>query len=182
MVLESIKKQTVILSLIKLMKEKGSWCGETHIQKCVYFLQEMLKVPTNYQYILYKHGPFSFELRDELGEMRANMILDVNNRFPFGPSYCPGVASEKLEEIYPKTSVCFSDEINFVAEKLSCHNVAELERLATALYVTLQMSSEALVMDRAKEINQLKPHVTLEEAREALFTIDCLLEESKKLI
>jgi len=26
------------------MKEQGSWCGETHIQKCSYFLQEMMAV------------------------------------------------------------------------------------------------------------------------------------------
>jgi hypothetical protein len=37
--------QAVLLSLIQQLRENGSWCGETHIQKSAYFLQEMLGVP-----------------------------------------------------------------------------------------------------------------------------------------
>ena len=72
--MESIKRQVILLSLIESMKDNGSWCGETHIQKSMYFLQTMFLVPTDFEYILYKHGPFSFELRDSLGDMRGNML------------------------------------------------------------------------------------------------------------
>ena len=85
--MESIKRQVVLLSLIESMKDNGSWCGETHIQKSMYFLQTMFKVPTDFDYILYKHGPFSFELRDSIGDMRGNMLVELSSRIPYGPSY-----------------------------------------------------------------------------------------------
>ncbi|MCL6557372.1 MAG: hypothetical protein K6U74_00970, partial [Firmicutes bacterium] len=64
--LPSLKRKALLLSLVKAMESQGSWCGETHIQKCSYFLQAMLGVPLGFEFILYKHGPFSFDLRDEL--------------------------------------------------------------------------------------------------------------------
>lgn len=30
----------------------SGWCGETHLQKAIYFLQTLLNVPTDFDYIL----------------------------------------------------------------------------------------------------------------------------------
>lgn len=174
------KRQVVLLSLVEKMKDNGSWCGETHIQKSVYFLQELLGVPLGFDYILYKHGPFSFELRDELGEMRGNMILEIRNRYPFGPSNYPGLSSGKLNEMYPKTSSMYSGEIAFISEKISNYGVAELERLATALFVTREYDEES-VNERARTLHKLKPHVSLGEAIEAVKEVDDLIEQTKKI-
>jgi len=70
-----LKRDVVILSLIENLKKKGSWCGETHIQKATYFLQELFDFPLGFEFILYKHGPFSFDLSDKLTAMRADMLL-----------------------------------------------------------------------------------------------------------
>jgi len=35
----------VILTLLKELKARESWCSETHIQKSFYFLQDLLQVP-----------------------------------------------------------------------------------------------------------------------------------------
>ncbi len=78
---------TLLLHMIGRLIEKGSWFGETHIQKCIYFLQEYYHVPSGYEYILYKHGPFSFELRDELTVMRADGLLSLIPRPPYGYSF-----------------------------------------------------------------------------------------------
>ena len=58
------QRDAVLLSLVGEMINKGSWCGETHIQKAAYFLQVLLEVPLEFDFILYKHGPFSFDLSD----------------------------------------------------------------------------------------------------------------------
>ena len=39
-------------------------------QKAVYFLQEIFDVPTGIEYILYKHGPYSFDLTADLTALR----------------------------------------------------------------------------------------------------------------
>ena len=52
------------------------WSGETHLQKATYLACWLVDIPFDFDFILYKHGPFSFELRDELGSMRADRLLD----------------------------------------------------------------------------------------------------------
>lgn len=180
--MEDAKRQTVVLSLIEKMNVYGSWCGETHIQKSLYFLQEMLGAPTGYDFILYKHGPFSFDLKDELGVMRANMIIELQSKpYPYGPSHLPGDAAERLKEIYPKTTKEYERQIDFIAKKLAVFRVAELERLATALYVTLGEGREKTVQTRAKRINELKPHVKIDEAVRAVEQVDSLMSEAEEM-
>lgn len=180
--MEDGRRQAVVLSLIEKLDLYGNWCGETHIQKSLYFLQEMLGVPTEFDFILYKHGPFSFDLRDELNVMRANMIIKLqSNQYPYGPSHLPGDAAERLKELYPKTTKAYNRQIDFIAGKLANYRVAELERLATALYVTLEEGKEKSARVRAKRINELKPHVVVEEARLAVEEVDVLMKDSERI-
>lgn len=179
--MEGSKLRAVILSLIESMREKGGWCGETHIQKGTYFLQELLKVPTDFDFILYKHGPFSFDLRDELSDMRADMVLELQSHLPFGPSHIPGKAADVLKDYYPKTIAKYQREIEFVTEKLSGLGVAQLERVATALYVTLEEQEEQSVASRAEKIVTLKPHIKIDEALAAVENLDTYIIEAQEL-
>ncbi|HAG11108.1 MAG TPA: hypothetical protein DCK76_06955 [Desulfotomaculum sp.] len=179
--MEGTKRQAVVVSLIKNMGDNGSWCGETHIQKSLYFLQEMLGVPLNFDFILYKHGPFSFDLRDELAVMRSNLLVELKSKpYPYGPSYLPGEAAERLQELYPKTSQKYKPQIIFISEKLSGLSVAELERLATALYVTLEEGRNQNALIRAIRINELKPHIKIDEAQKAVGKVDSIIREAEK--
>jgi hypothetical protein len=179
--MEDARRQAVVLSLIEKLDLYGSWCGETHIQKSLYFLQEIFGVPTGFDFILYKHGPFSFDLRDELNVMLANMIIKLQSKpYPYGPSHLPGDAAERLKELYPKTTKAYEQQIDFIARKLAIYRVAELERLATALYVTLEEGREKTVQIRSRRINELKPHVGIEEAKRAVEEVDVLIKDSEK--
>ena len=71
-----LAQEAVIVGLARRMKEHGSWTGETHIQKMAYLLRELMEVPFTFDFILYKHGPFSFELRDELSIMHTDRLID----------------------------------------------------------------------------------------------------------
>jgi uncharacterized protein YwgA len=84
-----MQRDAVLLSLMNEMRAKGSWCGETHIQKSVYFLQELLEVPMNLEFILYKHGPYSFDLADAVTAMRADSLLEYNHAVPTGQAFSP---------------------------------------------------------------------------------------------
>ncbi|HHW39696.1 MAG TPA: hypothetical protein GXX19_00830 [Syntrophomonadaceae bacterium] len=181
--MDSLKRTAIILELIERMKERGSWCGETHIQKCGYFLQEMMAVPMGFDFILYKHGPFSFDLRDELTAMRADNLLALHVRpYPYGPSLLPGTAAETVMKSYPKTRAKYKRQIDFVVKTFALKGVAELERLATAFYITREQGEEQSVEKRAEYIHCLKPHVPLEEARLAVEKIDSLRLEAEELL
>ena len=47
----------IVAKLVETMRSDNSWAGETHIQKTMFFLKNVLKVPTLYDFVLYMHGP-----------------------------------------------------------------------------------------------------------------------------
>jgi hypothetical protein len=161
------------------MRERGSWCGETHVQKAVYFLKTVLAVPLSFDFILYRHGPFSFDLRDELTALEGYGLVALRAAEPYGPHFEPTDAAAKLTERFPKTLGKYRFAIRFIGEKLGSKRVAELERLATAVYVTLTDCSPATPpVDRARRLVQLKPHVTPEAALSAMHEIDAMICEA----
>ena len=64
--MERLQKAAILTELADQLRREGSWCGHTHMQKATYFLQDLLEVPTGYEFILYKHGPYSFDLSEEM--------------------------------------------------------------------------------------------------------------------
>ena len=172
------RQYALLLALLKAMDERGSWCGETHVQKASYFLQEATNVPLDLDFILYKHGPYSFDLHEGLGDMRARLLIDIKQRAPYGPSLIPGPSAQVLADGLPDYVAAYSPAIDFVAEKLSGHGVVDLERLATALYVIRNYPGEA---DKARVMNELKPHILREKAAEALAEVENTLEQARRL-
>jgi uncharacterized protein YwgA len=171
--MERLKRDVILIRLIEALRERGSWCGETHVQKATYFLQEMVGTETGFEFILYKHGPFSFELRDELAAMRADGFVSLRVQDPsYGPSIVPEPAASMLRERFPNTLKKHEERIVFVADKLGNKSVVQLERLATAFYISKEMESEADTSKRAQRVHELKPHIPLDEALEAVKTVD----------
>lgn len=176
-----MQRGAVLLLLIEKLKEHGSWCGETHIQKASYFLQEMAGVPLEFEFILYKHGPFSFDLSDEITAMRADNLLRLYPQpYFYGPSILGGEGSKTLKDRFPRTLKDYSRKVDFVVSALGNKKVDELERLATALYVTCEGKTNGDPESRAQRIHDLKPHIALDEALNAVENIDQLIRHSRE--
>jgi uncharacterized protein YwgA len=176
------QREAVILGLIEDLQCNGSWCGETHIQKAAYFLQELLNVPLEIDFILYKHGPYSFDLKDILNAMQADLILQSKSTYPYGSCISPGLTSKQIKDTYPRITEEYKNQINFITEKLSNSSVSKLEKLATAYYVIKHKAPNSDLTERANIINQLKPHVSIEDAKIALNEALELVEEAKSII
>jgi uncharacterized protein YwgA len=174
--------QSVILTrLARKLRAKGSWCGETHMQKAIYLFQELLTAPTQFDFVLYKHGPFSFDLRDELTALRADGLLELELQpMPYGPRLAPTDRAQVLEGVLAKTVARQERKLDFVAAHCGDKGVMELEKLATALYVTRHPTGRAAVDARAKRLHVLKPHIPLEQATAAVQEADRVLAEAKK--
>ncbi len=177
------QREAIVAAIDQRMAERGSWCGETHLQKAVYFLQTLLDVPTDFGYILYKFGPFSRELRAELASMRADGFLDlVPQPQPYGPTLqVTPVAEQQLIARWPKTLGRHGPALDFAADQLSDLGVSDLERLATALWVRREMS-DASLEDQAARLNEIKPHVSPGEAMDALRKVEDMEGEAMNLI
>jgi len=176
------QKDVVLLSFIVCLKDNGSWCGETHIQKSAFFFQELLGVPLGFDFILYKHGPYSFDLKDGVTAQMADGLLAVTPREPYGPSLFPGTNSKTLLDRYPKTRLQYQRQAEFIASRLAAQNIAGLERLATALFVTRRETTNGGVDERAARLNTLKPHIPLDVARAAVVEVDQLIADSQPYV
>jgi uncharacterized protein YwgA len=176
--MKRLQKVVLLTVLAEKLLEKGSWCGETHLQKATYFLQELINVPTEFDFIFYKHGPFSFDLRDELTAMWADGLLELQLRHPdYGPSFVPTERCKKLQNLFPHTLNKYKKELEFVAETLGDKGVTELEQVATGLYVTLEQPDKDL-MERANRIHELKPHVSVEEGKFSIANVETIIREA----
>ena len=167
-------RRSVVCNLVEAMRNCGSWAGETHIQKSVLFLQEMCDVPLGYRFVLYIHGPFSFDLRSELTEMRASQYLDVEPRQPYGPSYTMGFHGKPLAN----TSNPYTGAIEFIAKELAEKDTRALERTSTAFFI--QQREPGLARDKiAEKVSHLKPHIPMDAALLAVSEVDDLRNKTK---
>jgi len=171
---------TFIIELAKRLRSKGSWCGETHIQKAMFIAQDLAKNSLGYKFIMYKYGPYSFDLKEDLAAMRASELIEFE--FP-REEYGPRIVRTKLGKLIYEANKDeirrFDKLIDFVASWLATSNTKELERLATAYFVT-KKNPRGPLPQRAKRLNDLKPHVGLVEAEEALKLIDSKKREAKQ--
>ena len=87
--LDGLEQQAIVVETIARLRSHGSWAGETHVQKSLFFLKNLLRVPLNYNFVLYKHGPYSFDLHHDVGKMRAYQF------------YWPGSAIAVWAVVYP---------------------------------------------------------------------------------
>jgi uncharacterized protein YwgA len=147
-----------------------------------YFLQEVLALPTGFEYILYKHGPYSFDLTADLTALRADFLMEFNHRSPgYGPALVPTHTSKELRSRYPKTLAQRSQQIEFIAKAFGTKGVAELEKLATALYVTRELENTTDATTRANRLHALKPHVSIPDALAAVREYDEIAREAASL-
>ena len=171
--LTGLDQQALVVETIARLKAHGSWAGETHVQKSLFFLKNLLDVPFDYNFVLYKHGPYSFDLHHDVGKMRAYSFLDLEPRMPYGPSFAQGDMAKQMLARFDTTVRQYRDAIEFVAMNLGEANVRELERYATALYVKLEYPNTSPVQ-LANTMIELKPHITKEEAAVAIQYVEDL--------
>jgi len=170
----SLKQYAITLALTKKLRENDSWCGETHLQKSMFFLESLGNSSLGYNFILYKHGPYSFDFHDHLDELKTLGFIDLEYIPPYGPRYKVTGRGEGLIQEQQIDSDPLNDMIKATATCLAPKKVKELEQLGTALLVWKEdqtAPSEA----RAQRLTILKPHITPEDATKATQEFETIL-------
>jgi hypothetical protein len=169
-------KRALVLALVDALRTAGSWCGETHIQKTCYVLQTSLNLPTDFEFVLYKHGPFSFGLQEYIGELRGDDLLAaVPTDFPYGTSLAVTPQGKQIEALRKDLVAKYSKQLTLISERLGRKGVKDLEKIATAIFVTKELGADATLQDRAKLITEYKKHLSMTEAEQAINEADSLL-------
>jgi hypothetical protein len=178
--MKSRQREAVLAELAHGLWRHDSWCGETHLQKASFLLEALCGVPLGLNHILYKYGPYSAALSDELVVMKADGLLEALAVRGYGPRLQPTPAAKaQLAARWPRTLKRYAAAIEFVASRVGARGVAELERLATAVWVRRELP-EAAERDQALRVVEIKPHVSLDEAVAAIATASSWEVEARK--
>lgn len=171
-------KQAVILQLVLKLREHDNWCGKTVVQKAAYFVDILSGHRLGFDFVLYKHGPYSFDLADTMGVMNSLEYIKFEVAHPqYGPRIKPlDDARDILLKKYGALAEKLEREIDFVTNKLADCGIAAVERLSTALYFTRQERVEGTEAKILK-IREVKPHISEAEAANAVTQVDKILEE-----
>ncbi|MCB9366140.1 MAG: hypothetical protein H6506_02920 [Calditrichaeota bacterium] len=165
--MSSLKQAAILAQLIDQLRCRGSWAGETHIQKACFLMQNLFGGENEYEFVLYHYGPFSFDLRDKLENMLAEGFVTLDHEFGYGPKFRVTDCGKELMEKFPNALSNRSDKIKKTAEFIRNRNAGELERTSTALYLLLEnpKTSEDGIADK---LVQVKPHVLRDAALDAV--------------
>ena len=160
-----------ILLVAKLLNGAGSWCGETHIQKTYFLLQELNVLPLAKTFVLHHYGPYSFDLREQVVELQVANFLRLSIQAPYGPRLLVSDAGESFLNRNLSSFAPYLKNIENIIRKVGTKGVSELERLSTALFLINRRTSLKDAEKVAEELTKVKPHIThtlaIEAVREA---------------
>jgi hypothetical protein len=118
-----------------------------------------------------------------LTSLRADYLLEKQFKAGgYGPSLSPTQASAELRQRHPHTLAKYGKQIEFIAQSLGSKGVTDLEKLATAFYVTRELGKEAPLGLRAERLNQLKPHISIDMASQAIEELDHLMIQASDYV
>ncbi len=159
-------RHALILAMIENLQANGSRTGKVHVIKglALASMAGFLDIP--FEFFLYKHGPYSTDIEQNLEEMVSYDGISIQPAFDgWGVILKP---SENATFIKRQAGLTPEQRrgIERVCRFLKGKNATELERLATAMWIRKRMGIEE-TDDVAVKLNELKPHVSISEAREA---------------
>ena len=133
--MELMKQTALLLNLIDRLSENEGNTSEVHLQKHVYFLQELLEVPLNFEFIMYKNSPYSFDFRDNLTSLRADWLLTFEiNRF-HRPCFVTTELGKSFQTRFPITLKNYQRAIDFIVDYLGSKQIRVLGQWATTLFI-----------------------------------------------
>ncbi len=162
------ERRVLLLDLVEKLNRAGSWTGETHIQKAIYFLSILRNLDLGYSFVLYKYGPYSFDLKSELTFLEATGILERKESPPYGSHFSNGKHASSFRSLVSAHAQGYERDIAWTIDTFfrDHDNVSELERYATALYALKNF--EGTHVELADRIHQIKPHISKDEALSAI--------------
>jgi hypothetical protein len=149
----------LILETVNGLREKGSWTGKTHVIKTLFLVSCKIELP--FDFLLYKHGPYSFDIDLELEEMKSYLAVVSEQVLGYGPRLKIGKGKSFVEGGIVDRPIV--DAIRKACQFVGDSNVGQLEALATAAWIRSRenLVNQPKVVDRLIE---LKPHVSRDTA------------------
>lgn len=143
----------IVLRAVRGLNAANSWTGKTHVIKSLYIASTKADLP--FEFVLFKHGPYSFDANDAIESMSAVGFLSLTATPPYGVQLKPGRFEGLLDEDLNPSTVSIVDR---AIELVGTAGVQELEAFATSIWVAERDGFDG---DDAwlKAVKKLKPHL-----------------------
>lgn len=160
------KRLRLLASVVQMLNEAESWTGRMHIHKLLYFAQQLLGLDSEYEFVLYQRGPYSFDLDADIRSLRSIGAVEIAPMPPYGPSYRATPLGEVLGKRAPVTEEMVA-KLQALAKELGPRQARDLELLATTLYV---LNNERPKSGKAtvERVLSLKPQFSEDDAESAI--------------
>ena len=171
------QKIAVILQLMNEMWYQSKWCSESTIQMHVFFLQELMKVPLEFEFVLYRGAPFSFELSYLFPEMNSAKSIELVPQPRSRPQIKVTERGVRFYSAFDHDIAQYKTKIAFVPTTFRNKGVDELALVAIGFYVTMEFENcKNRIRERADRLVELEPHFDLSEAVDAINEVDEIVD------
>lgn len=129
--MEFEQNDLLLLKTISLCNDNGVSCSDIRIQKILYLVS--IKKDLTYNFVMYKNGPHSFELQDDITKLKAYMIIrETYKSNLIGLSiYNKDIKNELINSTLEKD---LSDKLENIFNLVKELSVKQLEELTTKLF------------------------------------------------
>ncbi|MCL2134315.1 MAG: hypothetical protein FWH37_02010 [Candidatus Bathyarchaeota archaeon] len=147
--------------------KKLSGLSKTGMMKAMYLLQQVYKVPLNYEFSIYTYGPYDVEVLTytDIAE-RDGLVRIVQYDLAEGSvGYKIYAKSSKLDDNFPKEC---TDAIDEIVKNFQDYTARKWELTATIVYVYNAHIMNGTSMDKSTLCNrvyELKPHFDKSDIR-----------------
>jgi uncharacterized protein YwgA len=159
------KRYALIADLSQRFHGKPIQFGKTALQKIVYLLQELTKVPTNYEFVLYTHGPFTAQLLGDLDLVEAFGAVEVKYIASGYRGYqiLPGSECKTIRDKDSEFIGRHKAAIDQVVNEFGDFSAKELELRSTIVYLdrdVKRLKKDLTRIDFIGLVNKVKPRFT----------------------
>lgn len=181
--MDRLKRIALVGKLILKAHENDCWCGETQIQRAIYILQNLLKIEFELEFVFYRHGPFSFDLRNQLAAMQADYLIEIVPTQIYGPRYVLTELGEAFVSRFSQTISSCESKIIFVTKYVAEKGPQNLDVTSTALFYALENVRYKLEQkDAPNKLAEIKPYISYSRACFAVKEAFSLLEKTNNIL
>jgi uncharacterized protein YwgA len=166
-------RYALIAELAQRLQGKSPQFGKTSLQKMIYLLQELKGVPTNYQFSLYTHGPFTaqllgdLDLVEALGAVKVHYVISGYGGYQISPDREAEPIRDKASEFLNVNKAA----IERVVDEFGAFSAKDLELRSTIVYLDRDVKRSKKALDRGGFIGlvkKIKPRFTPDAIAKAL--------------
>ena len=164
-------RQDVICNIAKLMPQKG----KTAMMKTMFFLQEVYKVPLNYDFTIFTFGPFDEDVLMYMDYAKHKELIDIK------PDPSVDYLSYNITHIEEpeKLDRQHDESLKEIVKNFGSFTVKEWELASTILfsYLSLYESNPGAEMNMDEldeDVRRIKPHFSRDKIKEKREFLDGL--------